>query len=83
MQLENIFYLRSRFTSCFSLSPLLIVRLCLVPAPLPCSPGHLIFLTQTDFLPRVGRQQEDQQGHGGEEHTGDEEVESVEQGPSA
>lgn len=40
-------------------------------------------LTQADFLPGVGRQQEDQQGHGGEEHTGDEEVESVEQGSSS
>lgn len=48
---------------------------------------HILFhffstsLTQADLLPRVGREQEHHEGHGGEEHTGDEEVESVEQGP--
>ena len=40
----------------------------------------LLFLTKADFLSRVGRQQEDQQGHGGEEDARDEEVESVVQG---
>lgn len=40
-------------------------------------------LTQADLLPRVGGQQEDQQGHGGQQHTWDEEVQGVEQGPPA
>lgn len=40
-----------------------------------------ILLTQADLLPRVGRQQEDQQGHGGQEHTRDEEIQRIKQGP--
>lgn len=43
--------------------------------------AFLVFLTEADLLPGVGREQEDQQGHGGEEHTGDEKVESIEQSP--
>lgn len=38
-------------------------------------------LTQADLLPRVCRQQEDQQSHGGEQHAGDEQIEGVKQGP--
>lgn len=38
-------------------------------------------LTQADLLPRVGRQQEDQKGHGGQEHTRDEEIQRIKQGP--
>lgn len=40
-----------------------------------------VSLTQTDLLPRVGGQKKDQQGHGGQQHTWDEEVQGVEQGP--
>lgn len=39
-----------------------------------------VSLTQADLLPRVGGQQEDQQGHGGQQHTRNEEVQGVEQG---
>lgn len=42
-----------------------------------------LLLTQADLLPRVCRQQEDQQCHGGEQHTGDEEIEGIKQGPSS
>lgn len=38
-------------------------------------------LTQADLFPWVGRQQEDQQGHRGEEHTWNQEIESIKQGP--
>ena len=41
----------------------------------------LLFLTEADLLPGVCGQQEGHQGHGGEEHTREEEVESVKQGP--
>lgn len=45
-------------------------------------PTPVVFLlTQADLLPRVGRKQENQQGHGREEHTRDEEIEGVIQGP--
>ena len=42
-----------------------------------------LILTQWDLFPRVGRQQEDQQGQGGDEHTGEEKVEAVVEGPPA
>lgn len=41
-----------------------------------------VSLTQADLLPWVGGQKEDQQGHGGQQHTRDEEVQGVKQGPS-
>lgn len=48
------------------------VRLIVTPSfTLLFSTLLLLLLTQADLLPRVGRQQEDQQGHGGEEHTWD------------
>lgn len=40
-------------------------------------PSSLSLLTQRDLLSGVGREEEDEQGHGGEEHTGHQEVESV------
>lgn len=49
-----------------------------IPHPLHTPP---IILTQADLLPRVGRQQEDQQGHGRQEHTRDEEIQRIKQGP--
>lgn len=41
------------------------------------------FPTQRDFLPRVSGQDKDEQSHGGEQHTGDEEVQGVVEGPPA
>lgn len=40
-----------------------------------------LLLTQADLLPAAGGQQEDQQGHGGEQHAWDKQVQGVVQGP--
>lgn len=59
--------------------PPLFVAPCLIHSTLLLT----VSLTQADLLPRVGWQQEDQQGHGGQQHTRYEEVQGVEQGPPA
>lgn len=57
----------------------------LASSPLPLPSSHEVcgwgLLTQRDLLPRVGRQQEDQQCQRGDEHAGHEEIEAVVERP--
>lgn len=49
----------------------------------PSHPSSDPVLTQGDFLPRVCREQEHEEGQGRDEHTGNEKVEAIVEGPAA